>query len=44
MQEDQDLGMLFVESCELENDRRIGNIEKVEGHIERLQLYGNRKK
>ena len=31
---DQGLGVLFAEPCELENDISIGNIEKVEDHIE----------
>ncbi|KAK3890894.1 hypothetical protein Pcinc_005193 [Petrolisthes cinctipes] len=34
MQEDQDLGVLFEEPCELENDQSNGNVEKVESQIE----------
>lgn len=33
-QEDQGLGVMFAEPNELENGRNIGNIERVEGHIE----------
>ncbi|KAK3893004.1 hypothetical protein Pcinc_003183 [Petrolisthes cinctipes] len=34
MQEDQDLGLLFAERCELENDQSNGNVEKFESQIE----------
>ena len=34
MQEDQDLGVLFTEPCDLENDKSMGNNEKVESQIE----------
>ncbi|KAK3885549.1 hypothetical protein Pcinc_010290 [Petrolisthes cinctipes] len=51
-QEDQDLGVLFAEPCELENDQSNGNFEKVESQkelkidieIEKSELVKEQKK